>query len=58
MNVMEKCILGQVDLQAMAHNARAEAPKYEAKNALKSDSNLKPHDLETRVFYEHMFVAR
>ena len=36
-NVMEKCILGQVDLQAMAHNARAEAPKYEAKNALSED---------------------
>ena len=37
MNVMEKCILGQVDLQAMARNARAEAPKYEAKNALSED---------------------
>lgn len=33
-NVMEKCILGQFDLQAMARNARAEAPKYEAKNIL------------------------
>lgn len=37
MNVMEKCILGQVDLQAMARNARAEAPKYEAKIALSED---------------------
>lgn len=36
-NVMEKCILGQVDLQAMARNARTEAPKYEAKNALSED---------------------
>ena len=36
-NVMEKCILGQVDLQAMARNARTEAPKYEAKKALSED---------------------
>ena len=36
-NVMEKCILRQVDLQAMARNARTEAPKYEAKNALSED---------------------
>ena len=40
MDAMEKCISGQVDLQAMARNARAEAPKYEAKNAL-SDHYLK-----------------
>ena len=37
MNVMEKCILGQVNLQAMARNARADASKYEAKNALSED---------------------
>jgi glycosyltransferase involved in cell wall biosynthesis len=37
MNVMEKCIVGQVDLQTMACNTRAEAPKYEAKNALTRD---------------------
>ena len=37
MNVMEKCISGQVDLQAMARNARAEAPKHEAKNVLTED---------------------
>ena len=36
-DTMEKCILGQVDLLAMARNARAEAPKYEAKNALSED---------------------
>jgi len=35
--VMEKCISGQVDLQTMARNARAEASKYEAKNALSDD---------------------
>ena len=40
MNVMEKCISGQVDLQAMAQTARAEAAKYEAKNAL-SEAYLK-----------------
>ena len=39
-DTMEKCILGQVDLQAMARNARAEAAKYEAKNAL-SETYLK-----------------
>ena len=39
-DVMEKCILGQIDLQAMARNARAEAPNYEAKNAL-SETFLK-----------------
>jgi len=32
--VMERCILRQFDLQVMARNARAEAPKYEAKNVL------------------------
>ena len=36
-DTMEKCISGQVDLQAMARNARAEASKYEAKNALTND---------------------
>ena len=36
-NVMEKCISGKADLQAMARNARAEAPKYEAKNVLTED---------------------
>lgn len=36
-NVMEKCISGQVDLLAMARNARTDAPKYEAKNALSED---------------------
>jgi hypothetical protein len=34
---MEKCISGQVDLLAMARNARTDAPKYEAKNALSED---------------------
>lgn len=37
MNVMEKCIMGQVDLQAMARNARAESYKYAAENALSKD---------------------
>lgn len=37
MNVMEKCISGQVDLQVMARNVRAEASKYEAKKALSED---------------------
>lgn len=36
-SVMEKCISGQVDLQAMARNVRAEAPKYEAKNVITED---------------------
>ena len=36
-NVMERCSTGQVDLQTMARNARAEAPKYEAKNVLTED---------------------
>ena len=36
-SVMEQCISGQVDLQTMARNARAEAPKYEAKNALTAE---------------------
>ena len=36
-NVMERCISGQFDLQTMARNARAEAPKYEAKNVLTED---------------------
>lgn len=39
-DTMEKCILGQHDLQKMARNARAEAAKYEAKNAL-SEAYLK-----------------
>ncbi|MBR4644085.1 MAG: glycosyltransferase [Bacteroidaceae bacterium] len=33
-NVMENCITGQVDLQVMARNARAEASAYEAKKVL------------------------
>jgi glycosyltransferase involved in cell wall biosynthesis len=36
-DTMEKCIMGQVDLQKMARNARAEAANYEAKNALSED---------------------
>ena len=36
-NVIERCISGQFDLQTMARNARAEAPKYEAKNVLTED---------------------
>ena len=36
-DAMEKCISGQINLQAMAHNARAEASNYEAKNALSED---------------------
>jgi hypothetical protein len=34
---MQKCILGEVDLQAMAINSRAEAYKYAAENALSVD---------------------
>lgn len=34
---MEECILGKTDLIKMAKNARAEAPKYDAKNALGKD---------------------
>lgn len=36
-NTMEKCIMGQVDLQTMAINARAEANKYAVENALSVD---------------------
>ena len=36
-DVMQKCILGEVDLQAMAINSRAEAYKYAAENALSVD---------------------
>lgn len=36
-DTMEKCIMGQVDLQTMATNARAEAHKYAAENALSVD---------------------
>ncbi len=34
---MEKCILGKIDLQSMSRNVRAEASKYESKNALSVD---------------------
>lgn len=33
-NTMESCITGKINLKQMAVNARAEAPKYEAKNVL------------------------
>ena len=36
-DTMEKCISGQVELEAMAINARAEAYKYAAENALSED---------------------
>ena len=36
-DVMEKCILGQVDLQQLARNARSEAPKHEAATALSQE---------------------
>ena len=37
MNVMEQCITGQIELRTMAINARAEAQKYAAENALSID---------------------
>ena len=36
-SVMEKCIFGEVDLQTLARNARAEASKYEAKHVITED---------------------
>jgi len=36
-DVMQKCILGEVDLQAMAINTRAEAHRYAVENALSVD---------------------
>ena len=35
--VMEKCIKKEIDLEAMARNARAGASKYEARNAINRD---------------------
>ncbi len=36
-DVMENCIMGKIDLETMARNAHAEAPKYSAEKALSKE---------------------